>query len=209
MKTYKAVPELQTLSASTDGWFYDGERETSGCTDHSGYVVVCHKGKRYRAHRLIAKTYLDGSLPLYKTDEREVDHREGRQNNSVENLRIVDSHKTNCNLPWSIERYSKHNSRIGKRWGGLVAMKDGQVIREFGPNETMADVAEFLGKTTEQIRGNLSCYFAGRTSNAYGYQWVRKPKILTTKQQKWKKYLHEYHIRKKVEKTIDELAKLQ
>lgn len=211
MKNYKAVPELQTLSASTDGWFYDGEKEFSGNIENHGYVVVSHKGKQYRAHRIVAQTYLDETLPLRKTDDREVDHFGSRNDNNVENLRIVNSHQQNCNLPWSKERYSKHNSRIGKRWSAIQAVKDGKVIKEFGPDDTVADIAEWLGKTPEQTRANINAYFEGKTHHAYSYQWVRVPKVLSEKQRKWKQYLHDYHIRRKQEKmtlsdTIDKLA---
>lgn len=211
MRIYKAVPELPTLSASTDGWFFDGEKEFSGYTENHGYAVVSHKGKQYRAHRIVAQTYLDNTLPLRKTDGREVDHFGSRSDNNVENLRIVNSHQQNCNLPWSKTRYSIHNSRIGKRWSAIQAVKNGKVEKEFGPDETIADIAEWLGKTPEQTRANMNAYFEGKTRHAYGHQWVRVPKILNEKQRKWKQYLHDYHLKKKQEKMtlsdkIDELA---
>lgn len=88
--------------------------------DRYGYPYVALSSKKYKVHRLVADAFI-GS-----TDGKEVDHIDtNRQNNYVENLRIV-TRKENANNPLSIANLKKHGKRYAELYGRKVMNKMGE-----------------------------------------------------------------------------------
>ena len=88
--------------------------DRTGTVNGRGYRIVCVDGKRLCEHRIIV-SMIDGRL--LDDDDEHVDHVNGvRDDNRIENLRIVDRSGNNRNHPCHRAGKPVGVSAIGKRW---------------------------------------------------------------------------------------------
>ena len=89
-----------------------GWSEAEGSINNSGYVRVRLNGKVYKNHRIIAYAFLGLDI---NNPKQIIDHIDkNRQNNNVNNLRIVTSQENSFNT--NAKGYSKKGTKVSSKY---------------------------------------------------------------------------------------------
>jgi hypothetical protein len=162
--THGRIRSLDRIIVKLNRWGYMGELRKRGRVlkpwpDCNGYAVIyiAYPGRReaINVHRLVARTFLEGS-----GDGQDTNHKDGdKTNNHPDNLEWC-TRKENM-----AHALSKGLVRRAKKiWG--VSVKGGGIIEADSAGQT----AQKLGKP---LSGGANIWMAanGKANQAYGYYW--------------------------------------
>lgn len=163
---WKKIPDHPNYSCSQYGRFKKHRKlvETKWDSRHE-YKTICLDGKRYRAHRIVALTWIPNPDPEKYTVVDHINPKLGKDHNWAKNLRWVTVQQ---NTQYAVE----NNCRKGVRRGWIVAVNIESM--EGTLYKTQKDAADALNIKQKQI----SAVLAGKKQQICGYKFFRLKEIL-------------------------------